>query len=284
MKNRTINKRYIPLLLLFAMLGYSQDKGEIHIPLSHPDQAGSIAIRLKKGSIHVVGSDRKDVLIRFSKQESPNEMREYEIQVEQEKGRKTPPGMKRITNSKVDLEVSEKENRIQVENAGFNNYIVLEVEVPFRFDVGLKTYSGERLHVQDITGKVTMESDFGGAIKAEGITGTVNALTYSGAIEIEFLAIPDPADMTFRNYSGTIDLTLPPSYRANMLMKTSQGDIFSSFDLVVDDSENQLKEDEASENFRVFTDSWIHAKLNGGGKQLKIKSELGPIYLRSNTD
>lgn len=284
MIQKTIQNTALPLLLFLGTYGFTQNEGEITVPLSDPGTIGSLEIHIKKGDITVSGSNRTDVLLKFSKLENTSENRAFEMKTEENTAQKIPTGMKRIVGSKIDLKVAEKDNIVRVENLGLQNPIKLEVEIPVHFNVSLKTYSSENLSISNVSGLVNVESDFGGAIKAQNITGSVNAITYSGDIEIHFVDIPEPMEMTFRNYSGKIDLALPPTYPSDLLLKTVQGEIFSSLDIRVDDTKNQLQTDDSADEFRAFTDSWTHATLNGGGKPIKIRSELGTIYLRSNQD
>ena len=69
---KTINMKYAMLLLIIG-LGFStqaQDNGEIQVPLTDPAKRANVKVDLRKGNIKVVGTQRKDVLVKYNAQPS----------------------------------------------------------------------------------------------------------------------------------------------------------------------------------------------------------------------
>lgn len=267
-------------LLAFALIPwnlFAQDSGEVSVPLSSPGEIGTLEIDIKRGSIKVIGSNRSDVLIKYSIVEVEDDEHHHEDEHAEQQNENTA-GLKKISQPKFNLEISENDNEVDIESKSWFTAIDLTVEVPRDFDLQLENYTGKLIQVENVSGEINLES-YTGAIDAKNVSGVVNASTYTGNITVLFDEVKKDQAMAFSNYTGKIELTLPPDYAANFKMKTVWGDIYSAFDMNISQSPSTLKKVE-SENFKLSTDEWTKASLNGGGPEVMIRNFSGGIYLR----
>lgn len=258
---------FLMMALIPVIIMKAQTSDQVSVPLSNPGKAGVLETDLKSASIKVVGTDRSDVLIKYSLLE--NEENEEE---------NMDGDLKRIPTNNFDLEISEDNNTVLIKSESWFQRIALDIEVPKSFNLDLHNYTGRYIEVSHITGDLNLES-YTGYINATDIIGTVNASTYAGEIKVAFNQITPDKPMAFSNYSGTIDLTLPANYKASFKMKTTFSEIFSAFDINMVSTPSKLKKVEGN-NFKLSTDEWSVGTINGGGPEIMIKNFSGGIYLR----
>lgn len=267
--------------LAFALIPwtvFTQESGEVSVPLSSPGEIGTLEIDIKRGSIKVLGTNRSDVLIKYSTIEDEDDEHSHhedEHASEQEEG---TVGLKKISQPKFNLEISENDNEVDIGSESWFTGIDLTVEVPRNFNLQLENYTGKLIQVENVTGEINLES-YTGTIDAKNVSGVVNASTYTGNITVSFDEVKKDQAMAFSNYTGKIELTLPSNYAANFKMKTVWGDIYSAFDMKISKSPSTLNKVDG-ENFKLTTDEWTKASLNGGGPEVMIKNFSGGIYLR----
>lgn len=267
MKN--INMKYA-LLLLIIGLGFgvqAQDNGEILVPLTNPGQRANVKVDLRKGSIRVVGTARKDVLVKYSAQPS------------RKSEKNSKDGLKRISSAAMDLEITEKDNYVEIESDSWNKGVDVVVEVPSDVDLHVETYNNGDIYVENISGEIVADN-YNGKITAESISGSLVADTYNGSIKARFNTVSSDTPMAFTTYNGDVDLTFPGSFKCTLKMKTNQGDIYSGFDFDPVKSEPVTKKDKNSETFKVYLDEWVKGKVNGGGSEIMVKNYNGDIYIR----
>jgi hypothetical protein len=89
--------------------------------------------------------------------------------------------------------------------------------------------------------------------------------TISGEIEL----VGCEGEMTVKSISGFIDYSIPAKLKANIDLSTVTGDVYSNVDF---------------DNKQSDKISWVgtnrELKLNGGDKEVKLKTVSGDIYLR----
>lgn len=256
------------LVLVGTNLAFAQDSGELVVPFSDPSKKGKVRIDIKKGSIEVKGTQRKDVLISWVSKDRGD--REQET---------TKDGLRRISGSAMDLEVSEKNNYVDIESGSWNTGVNLSVEVPANVDLHVETYNDGDLYISNINGEIVADN-YNGKIAAENISGSLVANTYNGSIKASFNKLTADTPMAFTTYNGDVDLTLPADFRASLKMKTSRGEIYSAFDFTVKKNEPVTKTEKKSGVYKVYLDDWVRGEVNGGGPEFMIKNYNGDIYLR----
>lgn len=96
------------------------------------------------------------------------------------------------------------------------------------------------------------------------------------------LITPDKS-MSFSSLNGNIDVTLPSTVKAKVAMRTDNGDIYSDFDILLDQSSRQpAVEDTRGKGgrYRVRFDKATYGSINGGGPEFHFKNFNGNIYIR----
>lgn len=267
-------KKYITLLsaglLLTFLNANAQNDGEFTVPLSDPAKRIKLVVDINYGSIILVGTPRKDVLVKYSSEESKNK---------NAKSDNTKEGMKRISGGTMDLEVSENQNSVRVESSSWSNKMNLYVEVPSGADVTLSSHNSGDLSASAIQGQVELET-YNGKIIADKISGSVVASTYNGEVKISFDKITEGAPMSFSTYNGDIDITVPITFKGSLKMSTERGEVFSDFDVNLIKSAPVQKKDTKSGVYKVMIDEWVKGDINGGGPEFMMKTYNGDILIR----
>jgi len=258
-------------LLCLSLSTYSQtNNGDIEIPLSSPGEVGFLKSHLHHGSITVRGEDRTNVIVRYDSDDDYD----YNSSKDSRRG-----GLRRVGRTKAGIEIIEDNNNIKITSDSKNKDIEILVIVPLNFNIEISNHNGDDLTVENINGELNIESH-NSDITADNISGHVNANTYNGDIEIRFADIPDSKDMVFSSYNGDIDIAIPSTYKSNFKLKTTNGEILSDLEIEEINNNAEIKKSENG-SFKLYTDTWTHAKLNGGGKEIKINTRNGDILLRA---
>lgn len=250
----------------------AQDHGELLIPFSNPSGKGKVRIEIRKGNVLVKGTSRKDVLVTYKGGESENENRDNPPNTE---------GLKRIDKGLMDLEVSEKNNYIEISSGSWTSDLDLVVEVPEKVDIQIETYNADEVKISNVSGEIVADN-YNGEITAEDISGSIVANTYNGDIKAIFKKVAPDTPMAFTTYNGDVDLSLPSDLKASLKMKTVRGEIFSGFDLSISKSEPIAKTEKKSGAYKVYLDDWVKGDVNGGGAPFMIQNYNGDIFLRKN--
>ncbi len=267
-------------ILLFCSLILSAQANSLEIPLSSPGQPGKLEVYIKSGDIVIKGGDRQDVLVEYMENIGENDDDDHDHGHGHDKRGKNKKGLKKIGSTNLSLSITEKDNYVKIKRSSLIKSIKVIITIPRNFEVEAQNYMGGDITIEGITGELSLES-YTGSIYADNINGSVSASTYAGEIGIVFDQVVADHSMSFSNYSGEIDITLPTDSKLDFKMKTNWGDIYSDIDLTVKDVKPEVKKEKEGDAYKVYTDSWTYASSNGGGPEMKIKSEYGSVYIRA---
>jgi DUF4097 and DUF4098 domain-containing protein YvlB len=267
-------KKYIVFLTAAFFLIFfnaaAQNDGEFTVPLSDPAKRIKLVVDINYGGIILVGTPRKDVLVKYASEESKKN---------NSQSNSTKEGMKRISGGTMDLEVSENQNSVRIESSSWSNKMNLYVEVPFGADVTLSSHNSGDLSASAIQGQVELET-YNGKITADKISGSVVASTYNGEVKISFDKITEGTPMSFSTYNGDIDITVPTTFKGSLKMRTERGEVYSDFDVSLVKSGPIQKKDTKSGVYKVVIDEWVKGDINGGGPEFMMKTYNGDILIR----
>lgn len=266
--------KYIVLIILLmtTVISKGQEMELVTVPLSAGIEKGELVVDLKSGSVKIKGTSRQDVLIKYRIIDQQDDESEEQDEKEME-------GLKKISNNSIDFEIEENESEVIINSDTWFKGVDLVVEVPQNFDLDINNGMGGNVEVENVSGELNLAS-YLGSVYAKNVSGVVNANTYTGEIEINFKSITPGKDMSFISYTGKVDVALPSSYAASLKMKTEWGDIYSDLDITPVEQKPEFKKDESGKGFKLYTDSWTYATLNGGGPEITMKTNMGSIYLR----
>ncbi len=87
--------------------------------------------------------------------------------------------------------------------------------------------------------------------------------------------------MSFSTMNGTIDVTLPADVKANLKLKTDNGDIFTDFDVKIEGSHPPEVDDQRKNGgrYRVKVDKTMYGTINGGGPEMQFVTYNGNILI-----
>ncbi len=225
------------------------------------------------GGITVRGYDGKDVVVESSSHGS--ERRNH-----RNPPRDVPPGMHRIDSSSGGLDVVEASNVVRIKGGIFGSVDTV-IQVPMQTALNLKTLNGGKIVVENISGEIDAEN-LNGSIEITNASGAVVAHSQNGKITVSLNRITPGKSMSFVTMNGTVDVTLPADAKANLRMKTENGEIWSDFDIKLDStSRAPVVEDQRKSGgrYHVRLDKTIYGSINGGGPELIMQTFNGSILI-----
>ena len=89
--------------------------------------------------------------------------------------------------------------------------------------------------------------------------------------------------MAFSSLNGNIDLTFHANTKANLKMRTDNGDVYSDFDIQRRPSDRKPAVDDNRKQggpYRIEIDKSVNGTINGGGPDFDLRTLNGNIYIR----
>ncbi len=266
--------KYVFLLALIcittSILAQSTEKEQLTVALSSPGKPYKLRVELITGSIKVTGHTADNIQILADADEE-----------KQSKAKdKTKEGLKRIGGSGgFEIKAIEKKNEIVINNNSISRKVDIELKVPQNGTLILKTVNQGDIVVTNVKGELEI-SNINGDIKLSGITGSAVATTTNGDIDVSFNGVTDGKPMAFSTFNGDVNISLPASAKANLKMKTDQGEIYSDFEVAVEKGNTAPVKSSTGGVYKISKDSWVSGKINGGGAEMMIKSWSGDLVIR----
>lgn len=266
-------KYVVALVLLFLsadILGQGTEKEQLTVALSSPGKPYKLKVGLVTGSIKVTGHAADNILIDVAIEEDRISKRK-----EQPEG-----GMKRIGGSTgYEVSATEKNNEVSVRTSMVNRKIDLDLKIPQDVTLVLSTVNQGDILVTNVKGNLEL-SNVNGDIKLTGISGTAVANTVNGDITASFTSVLSDKPMAYSSFNGDVNITFPAMTKANLKMKTDQGDIYSDFEMAVDKASGGATKTNTGGTYKISKDAWVNAKINGGGPEVMVKSWSGDLFIR----
>ena len=260
------------LLLLcsfFTLAIYAEDSDAVLVPLRDSSRPPLVQVHSMNGVIRVRGEDRKDIAVDSSGRS-------------QEERKSRQDGMHRIDAGGGGFDITEDNNVVNIKTSIFHQSGDITVRVPRHSSLELKSLAGGEISVENVEGDIEVE-DLNGAIHLRDVAGSVLAHSLNGEVVAELRSVDPSKPMSFSTMNGKIDVTLPADVRANVAMKTDNGEILSDFDVKLDGRAKVTDSDggrQADGTFHVRLDKTLHGTINGGGPEYKFRSFNGEILIR----
>jgi hypothetical protein len=87
--------------------------------------------------------------------------------------------------------------------------------------------------------------------------------------------------MAFTSLNGDIDVTLPAAVKANLRLRSDQGDVFTDFDVqVIAGTSANRSQQRNGRGLRIDVNRSIYGTVNGGGPDFELRTFDGNIYVR----
>jgi hypothetical protein len=269
-------RQYSALLgmtLMVCSLGLAQDADSerVVVPARNTTHARKVDVNLMGGSITVKSYAGKEVIV-----EARADGRHAERDRDRERD-KAADGLKRLDLPQRGLSVEEEDNVVTV-RMQHSQSAALVISVPPETSLKLHTMHGE-IAVEGVKGELDVDS-MNGKITLTSVSGSVLANTMNGAMKITMDSVDASKPLSFSSMNGTIDVTLPADFKANVKLRTDHGEIYSDFDFKLGPGAITQQNDTADGKFKVKMDRTITGTINGGGTEATFKTYNGTIYLR----
>lgn len=263
----------IKYLLALALLWCSQlaaqqnQSREFTIPLSNPNQTGTLRVDLHRGGVIVEGYSGKEVIVTMIPEAGDDD----------DNNREDRRGLKRIPNSSMDFEISESDNVVSIRGS-HKGHTDFKVKVPRQFSLDLGTHHDGAVKVTNVTGEIEVNAHHDG-MELIDVGGTVVADTHHGDIKVTFASVKSGVPMAFSTYHGDVDISFPNNTNATVKMKSDKGDIYTDFDLTTNRPETRL-ESTGGNGKKIEVSSWIYSDVGSGGAEFMFTTHHGDIILR----
>jgi DUF4097 and DUF4098 domain-containing protein YvlB len=256
--------------LAAPFLAAQASDNRVTVPLSDPTRPASLRAHLLNGSITVKGADVKEMIV------------EARARHEEERSEGRAQGMKRIPMTSTGLNIEADNNLVRISTDSVQRTIDLTITVPIHTSLSLKTVNDGHISVSGVDGEFDIDN-VNGEVDLKNVGGSVVAHALNGHVVVSFNRIDPQKPMAFSSLNGDIDVTFPADLKANVSMRTDNGEVYSDFDVkLVANAPQQTVEDERSKGgkYRVKIDKNVRGTINGGGQEIQFKNFNGNIYIR----
>jgi hypothetical protein len=262
----------------FQNRGQSSSRGatqteEMTLGFSNPNTPGTLELHLFGGSVLVKGTNRKDVSIRVTHRDSDSAF---------ERDAPSPPVRRLSAGRRGHLAVEEDNNRMEIRSRTVNSQMDLEIEVPVRTNLELRVVNGGEIAVEGVEGSLEV-NNVNGPVRLTGVAGSVVASSVNANVTVRLTRVTDAKAMAFSSLSGTVDVTLPATTKANLKLRSDNGDVFTDFDVQQTDPPARsgwVRSDRSDKRMRFEVNNTIYGTINGGGPEIEARSFNGSVYIR----
>jgi hypothetical protein len=237
------------------------------VPLSRPGQPVQLEVSLISGSIVVEAYAGAEVVIEAVGGD------------EDRRGGGAPPGMRRLPNRSFGIVVEEQGNEVKVGMGGMPADVTLRIQVPRQTSAQLATVNGGDIVVKGLDGVLELQNTNGG-ISALEVSGSVVANTTNGDVKVSLVRVNADSALSFVTFNGDVDVSLPAATRGDVRMRSDNGEIYTDFDLQVSAHEPKVEQRRAGGRYRLEIEQDVHGTMNGGGREIQLRTFNGDIYLR----
>ena len=249
--------------------GQTQAGGDrIPVTLSDPSRPAHVKVSLVNGGITVKAYEGKEVVVEARARNHENSRNEG--------------GPKRLTISSTGLSVEEENNEVNINTESYMRAIDVSVSVPVHTSLKLRAVNDGDIVVTGVDGELDVD-DINGAVTLNNVSGSVVAHALNGHVYATLTRVEPQKAMAFSSLNGDIDVTFPADLKANVSIRSDQGDVFSDFDVQLQATAAQpVVEDSRGHGgkYRVKIDKTVRGTINGGGPEIQFRNFQGKIYIR----
>ena len=218
----------------------AQSDNKVTVPLTDPSRPVTLRAHLVSGSITVKGADVKEVVVEAKARGG-----------EESHSGGRAEGMKRIPMTSTGLNIEAENNNVRVSTDSYQRTIDLTITVPTHTSVSLHTVNDGNILVSGVDGELDID-DVNGEVDLKNIGGSVVAHALNGHVVATFNRIDPQKPMAFSSLNGDIDVTFPADLKANVSMRTDNGEVYSDFDVkVLPNAPQQTVEDNRGKRRKI---------------------------------
>jgi len=265
------------------------------VPLSDPTRPAILEVQAISGNVSVTAYEGTEVIIVTSEnddgdsasgfEDEPESDFDFETENESEEDdgedeeRLSREGLRQIQNDGIRLTAEENANVVRVGTDWHSSDVDLEISVPRRTSVRMETHNGEDMTITGVVGDHELMNS-NGDIAARDIGGSAVINTANGDIEASFTEVTPDKAMSFTSFNGDIDVALPATLSATLVISAGRGDVFTDFDFTLQPTEAVVEPATEGNNYRVRLESTMRAVVGGGGPEIRFQTFNGDVVVR----
>jgi hypothetical protein len=266
----------------------------IAVPLADPSRPAQVRAHLVNGSITVKAYEGKEVIVDAKVREGEGRgegegegrgrgrgLRRRSEGTE-DSGEPPSAGLKRVPMTSTGLSVEAENNQVRVNTESHMRTIDLTITVPVHTSLSLHTVNDGNISVTGVDGDLDVD-DINGEVTLRNISGSAVAHALNGKLLVTFARVDPQKPMAFSSMNGAIDVTFPADTKANLSLRTDNGEVFSDFDIQLQAPASQpIVEDNRGKGgkYVVRVEKTVRGTINGGGPEMQFKNFNGNIYIR----
>jgi hypothetical protein len=190
-------------------------------------------------------------------------------------------GMKQLSGSTSGLEVEEEGNVVQINTQSWKAATDLVIQVPVASSLEIQSSMDGAVVIEGVSGEIDI-NNINGPVTLTSVSGNTLVHTVNGDITVVLTRVAADKPLSFSTMNGDIDVTLPADVKANLKMKSEQGEIYSDFDINMTRQPARSEAAEKTEQgkYRITFDKSLYGLVNGGGQEFSFNTFSGDIYIR----
>ena len=262
------------LTLVVSVVAIAQEKtvDKVTVELTDPSKPVFLSVSLVNGGITVKGYDGEQVIV---------EAATYMRKIDRSSTRKST-GMTRIPVNSSSISIEEYRNKVEINTESWAVPVDLTVMVPKRTSLDLSCVNQGDILVENLTGNIEA-SNTNGAVTLLNIAGSAVASTLNKDVKVTFVKVDPDKDMSFSSFNGDVDVTFPASLKAKVKLKTTQGEVFTDFEITLTENPEQVIREnhrDSGGKYEINIDRAFWGTINGGGQTIQCSNFNGDIFIR----
>jgi len=237
----------------------------------------TLEVRAVMGNIHIEGYDGNDVILSATRSTEADtaadmEAAQREVVLDVADGADTIKAIVRYPDGETCGEFQNKRGR------DWPDYDVrydFTIKVPRDTRLVLCTINDGHLNVKGTRADFELRS-VNGPIDMTDMGGSGEATTVNGAVKGWFTT-PPRGDSVFRTVNGSIELTLPDSFAADLRMKTFNGGLYTDFDIQPLPATQTVVPDRKSGRTIYQANKYALVRIGRGGPQMTMDTLNGDV-------
>jgi DUF4097 and DUF4098 domain-containing protein YvlB len=248
--------------------GKQRSGDRVVVTLSDPSRPSLVKVSLITGGITVKAHDGKDIIVEAHARNHDDDDEDR-------------PGPKRLSIASTGLNVEEEDNQVNIGTESPNRAVDLVIQVPVHTSLHLRAVNDGDINVSGVDGEFDVD-DINGSVTMTNIAGSAVAHALNGKLIASFTRI-NAKPMAFSSLNGDVDVTFPADLKANVSLRSDNGDVFSDFDVkMLPQASQPVVEDGRTHGgkYKVKMDKTVRGTINGGGPEMQFTNFNGQIYIR----
>jgi uncharacterized membrane protein len=219
------SRLYVSLLAAAALLAGSfsiaRAADDSTIKFSDPAKPGTVKVVVGHGSIRIRGADVSEVSVKSEAKAVSNKA--------------TRKDGLRVLSTASSYTLNEKDNVVVIDAVsemwrGGGGHGDFTVTVPRNTNITVtSTFGGADVNIADLDGDLEIKAN-NGDIRLDGIGGGVLVESMNGEIRANVRQLRDNKPLSFTSLHGQVIVRVPPTAKANVLLRTQNGSILTDFD------------------------------------------------------